>query len=124
MSFKAELIIDGKTYKLRSCYSTISRETDMKGRPTSPPTWVIIATIDVVDDTTITNWMIDPYKQVDGSIKLYKMDEESKLKEIAFKKSYCLHLNDKFAFHEGRSNCTIVISGAEIHIESSVLTTA
>jgi hypothetical protein len=121
MSFKAELTVDSKTYKLRSVYTMIFRETDIKGRPTSPPSWAIIATIDAIDDTTITNWMIDPHKQVDGKVLIYKIDEDAKLKEITFKKSYCLHMNDKFMFDVSHSSCTIVISGSEIHIESSIL---
>src|ERR1700722_14922167 len=121
MSFKAELTVENKTYSLRSFYLHIARNTDPKGRPSSMPSWSIIATIDSVDDTTITNWMIDPHKQIDGKVLFYKIDEDAKLKEINFKKSWCYVMRDSFMADISFATTEIIISGGEVDIESSML---
>jgi type VI secretion system TssD-like protein len=121
MSFKAELQVEGKTFALRSCYWVIYREKEVRGRPTSPPRWCAVVTFDASDDTTITNWMIDPHKQIDGKILLYKIDEDAKLKEITFNKAWCLHMEDKFLFDQFNASTSITITGPELHIGSSIL---
>src|SRR5215831_5808378 len=121
MSFKAELQVEGKTFALRSYYLVVFREKEVKGRPTSPPRWGAIAVFDASDDTTITNWMIDPHKQTDAKILLYKIDEDAKLKEITFNKAWCYHMEDKFLFDQVNASTSIIISGPELHIGSSIL---
>ncbi len=121
MSFKTELTVEGKTYPVRSCYTAIHRDTDKRGRPSSMLFWYAIITIDATDDTTITNWMIDPSKQVEGQLVIYKIDEESKLKEIKFKKSYCIYMMDRFMSDQSYTCCEIVITGGELHIDSAKL---
>jgi hypothetical protein len=121
MSFKAELTVENKTYSLRSFYLVISRLTDPKGRPSSMPSFNIVLTIDSVDDTTITNWMIDPHKQIDGKVLFYKIDEDAKLKEINFKKCWCYVMRDSFMADISFATTEILISGGEVDIESSML---
>jgi hypothetical protein len=124
MSFKAELTVENQTFPLRSFFMKIQRETDPKGRPSSTPYFGIVITIDSVDDTTITNWMIDPSKQIDGKVLLYKIDEDAKLKEITFKKCYCFILHDKFMADISYASTQFLISGTEVDIESSILIVA
>jgi hypothetical protein len=123
MSFKAELTIEGKTFGLRSFFLRIDREEDSKGRPSSLPSWGMEMTIDTVDDTTITNWMIDPGKQIDGKIVFYKIDEDSKLKEIGFKKCYCYFLQDSFMTDFSFTKSEFFVAGGELDIGSSKIIT-
>lgn len=121
MSFKAELTVENQTIPLRSFYLRIQRDTDPKGRPSSTPYFGLVLTMDSVDDTTITNWMIDPSKQIDGKVLLYKIDEDAKLKEITFKKCFCFALRDSFMADITFATTEFYISGGEVHIESSIL---
>lgn len=121
MSFRAELTVEGALYQIRSFYTAIHRDTDDRGRPSSMPTWASIITIDATDDTTITNWMIDPTKEVEGQITIYRIDEDAKLKEIKFKKSYCLFMRDRFIAGTSVARCEIAISGGELDIDAASL---
>jgi hypothetical protein len=97
----------------------VYRETNVKGRPSSEPRWAIHACFDAVDDTTITNWMIDPAKQFDGKITLYRIDQATKLKEIEFKKSYCVYLGDIFIVDRAYAICEILIVGKDIQVNTA-----
>jgi hypothetical protein len=121
MAFRAELTIEGKTFPLRRVYTTLKREEDVRGRPKSDPTWRIFLLIDATDDKTITNWMLDPRKKVDGKITLYKPEDDSKLKEIEFKQSFCFKLRDFFNASHSFSSSFVAIAGKDIKINNSQL---
>ena len=121
MSFKAELSVEGKVYNVRRFFTLIHRKTDLKGRPTSMPQWTIALRIDAVDDTTLTSWMIDPTKQLDGKLTIYKIDQDTKLKEIQFKKSYCYFMRDVFQSDLSYASCEIHIGGKDIQINTASL---
>lgn len=121
MSFKSELTVENKTFSIRRFYTFIYRKTDAKGRPSSMPSWKIIVALDAVDDTTLTGWMIDPTKQIDGKITIYRIDQDAKLKEIEFKKSYCIYLRDEFKADISYATCEIHISGRDIQVNTASL---
>jgi len=121
MAFKVELTIDNQVFPVRDFYLSILRETNPKGQPNSNPAWILDVTIDAVNDTTITQWMIDPAKQVDGDLSIYKTDGEGKLKNIEFKKSCCFGMIDRFIPGLSETSCYIRISGEEIHIGTAKL---
>jgi hypothetical protein len=121
MSFKAELIIDNQSYAVLNFYMSLLRNTNAKGQPSSNPSWSIDLTIEAVNDTTITQWMVDPGKQVDGTLTIYKADEPGKLKDIEFKKTYCFGMIDRFIPDLSVATCSMRISGEEIHIGTSIL---
>ena len=64
MAFKVELTIDNQVFPVRDFYLSILRDTNPKGQPNSSPSWILDVTLDAVNDKTITQWMIDPDKQV------------------------------------------------------------
>ncbi len=121
MSFKSELTIDGKTFSIRRFLTTIVRNTDAKGRPSSMPAWAILIRLDAFDDTTLTGWMVDPSRQMDGKITIYKIDQDAKLKEIEFKKAYCTYMSDIFKADVSYATCEIHIHGKDIQINSASL---
>ena len=82
MPFKVDLIVEDKTFTVRDFYLSVLRETTDKGQPNSKTSWILDVTIDAVNDTTITGWMIDPSKQVDGQLDIYQSDGQGKLKSI------------------------------------------
>lgn len=121
MSVRAELTIEGQTFRVVRFYTTLRRQEDDRGRPTSDPTWRIFLLLDASNDKTITNWMCDPKKKMDGKITLYKIDQDSKLKEIEFKKSFCFKMRDFFNASTSFSSTFIGIAGKDIVINSAEL---
>jgi hypothetical protein len=116
MAFKVELSVDSQVYPVKDFYLAVLRETTPKGQPSSKPSWFLDVTIDAVNDTTITQWMIDPTKQVDGSLTIYQSDGEGKMKSIEFKKGNCSGMVDQFIPEFAETSCFIRILGAEINV--------
>ena len=119
MSFKVELTVEDKTYTIRRFVAFLERENDAKGRPTSDIRWRLDLLMDAVNDITITGWMLDPKKQIDGKLTIYKIAEESTLKEIEFKKCVCCALRDHFSSRYSFASCKLTIAGKEIKINTA-----
>lgn len=124
MSFKAYLKLDGEQYELTACMVNVHRKADVKGKPSSKTNWVISLIIDSIDDTKITEWMIDPHLQKDGEIEIFKSDENAKLKLITFKKAYCVLLKENFYSYTSFMKCFLSIIGEEISIGEAVIAVA
>ena len=123
MAFKVELSVDNQVFPVRDFYLAVVRETTPKGQPNSSPSWTLDVTLDAVKDTTITGWMIDPDKQVDGSITVYQSDGVGKMKTIEFKGGNCFGMIDLFIPEFAETSCFIRISGPEIHVGNVKLAT-
>ena len=121
MAFSADLTVDNKVFPVRDFYLSVLRETTPKGQPSSPPSWILDVTIEAVNDTTITQWMIDPDKQVDGRLVIYKTEGEGKLKKIEFKNSNCFTMIDRFIPEFSETSCFIRIAGSEIKVGTAKL---
>src|SRR3954470_5975572 len=96
MALQVELTVDSQAFPVKDFYLSVLREVTPKGQPSSAPTWTLDITIDAVNDTTITAWMIDPNKQVDGSLTINQTDGSGKMKEIQFKGANCYGMVDQF----------------------------
>ena len=83
------------------------------------PSWTLFIVIDAVQDTTITSWMLDAVRELDGELLMYKIDQNSKLKQITFKKGYCFGLNDLFNSEIGYATCELVIAGRDLKINTA-----
>jgi hypothetical protein len=115
------LTIEGKDFEVRRYYTAIYREKDQKGRPKSDPAWKIFVVLDGINDTTITNWMMDPKKQVDGKFTLYNINDGSVFKEIHFKKGTCKGLTELFSLEKTFITSYLVITGKDIKINTAEL---
>ncbi len=116
MSFKSVLVFDGGQYDLTACLVTVHRKADVRGKPASKSSWKIDIIMDSLDDTAITEWMLNPHLQKDGEIELYRTDDDVKLKVISFSKAYCVHLRDSFFTDIAFMKCFLRIVGEEISI--------
>ena len=72
-SFRAELEMDGNSYKLNRIFFTATRKRDAQGRPASATNWRILLAIDAKEESVFTQWMVDPRMQKDITIKYYKL---------------------------------------------------
>lgn len=96
--FNAELILDGNTYLLISVSLEIGQTIDQYGRPSSVTKG---GKIDIelfsMEDDVIFDWMIHPGKMKNGTINLFKADNETKVKEIKFENGYCTEFIEFFS---------------------------
>ena len=97
MSFKATISVGGKTFDLIYCDSQLEQEFDSNNRPISGVVGGRIRVIlDGTDDDTFGSWACDPTKKQDGTITFYRINQNSKFKEIEFKGAYLMHLVESF----------------------------
>ena len=83
MSFKANLILDGKEIKVLHCNYSLNQNTDFRsGKPSAE---VMGGTINLElesnEESTMWEWAVDSHLKKSGSIKFYKIDEDSAMKE-------------------------------------------
>jgi hypothetical protein len=116
MSFQVDLTVDNQVFPVKDFYLSVLREITPKGQPSSSPTWTLDVTIDAIKDTTITSWMIDPDKKVDGNITINQLDGSGKMKSIEFKGAWCYGMIDQFIPEFAETSCFMRISGPEIHV--------
>ncbi len=122
MSFKSVLVFDGEGYELTACLVNVSRKADQRGKPASKPFWTIDVIMDSLDDTAITEWMVNPHLQKDGEIEIYSTEDDVKLKVIKFKKAYCMFMKDVFYTDITFMKCYLTIVGEEIVIGEAKFT--
>ncbi len=95
MSFKATLTIEGKSFDILEYRCLLEQQFDPKGRPASG---VKGGDIDMIlagtADNTFSNWIVDPTSRKDGSITFFRIDQNSKFKEIKFKGAYLIRLTE------------------------------
>ncbi len=111
MSFRAELVIEDKTYRVLYCSHTISVDTDVSGRRSSTPRFgKIELEIESTDD--IFFWAkigLGRNEPMSGKIIFKKRDEEVKLKELQFNDAHVVEHTEHF-YAAGESPMTIQFS--------------
>jgi hypothetical protein len=94
-----------------SCSYSFNQTTDDKGRPSSVVQGgTIEVTIVSTDSVKLISWMLDPYKQAEGKIVFKRGDQDSKMKDITFKKAYCVSYSEKFDARGGGAQASMVLS--------------
>ncbi|GAB4021324.1 hypothetical protein GCM10028808_65760 [Spirosoma migulaei] len=113
-SFKAELEVEGVTHPLNRLHFYSNRKRDARGRPSSKSAWIVVAVIDVTEDSTITGWMIDKNGHKEAKITYYNADDDSVLKTWTLKQAMCYSMTEKFISDAGFMSTTLLIVGDEI----------
>jgi hypothetical protein len=93
MAFKATVSIDGALtdVNLLHCSYSMRRDVDATGRPSGRLYGgTIQMEIESTDNTSILEWMVDPYTRKAGTIKFYKDNENAKMKELKFEDGYVI----------------------------------
>jgi hypothetical protein len=121
MAFEATLNVDGNAYSIHWMHLELNRKEDQRGRPASRPEWTLLITMDVMEDSTIKNWMIDPHMQKDGKVILSRIDESATFKEIEFKQAVCVNYSDDFMADMNFMTSQILITGGELVINKTTL---
>ncbi len=105
MSFKATIDVGGKSFELIHCESVLEQKSDNQGRPVSGVhggyIWIVV---EGTDDDTFGSWITDPTKKQDGTIIFYRIDQDSKFKEIEFKGAYLTLMIESYISEEDLSD--------------------
>ena len=118
--YTVNLVIDGTEYLLNRVNFYVIRKRDKKGRPVSESAWTVNVTMDATTDGVFTEWMIDPNKKKDVSIKFYQGTDPKK--EWKFDKSYCILFVENFVADAGVMETQIVISGETVNNGNATIT--
>lgn len=118
--YTVNLVIDGTEYLLNRVNFYVIRKRDKKGRPVSESAWTVNISLDATTDGVFTEWMIDPNKKKDVSIKFYQGDETKK--EWQFEKAYCILFEESFVADAGVMETQLVISGEKVNNGNATIT--
>lgn len=122
MAFKATLKIGSKSMDVLAMSYSFARDVDAKGRPSSRVYGGNInVTVESTDDTSIIESMVNnKHKPFDGTITFFKTDEDAKLKELSFEKSYIINYSEGFTTDTTMAmTATFVITAEKIKIGSA-----
>ena len=123
MAFRADLTMNGKTYRLLHCSYALNRDVDHTGRPASEVKGgTITFEIESTEDTSIWDLMIAQFKSTDGSIVFKKRDEDAKMKELKFETGYVVALSENFDSTGGNPmSTTFTVSSKKLTLGSEGL---
>lgn len=122
MSFLAKLKLDNETFTVLEFNIHFTQHTDNNGRPASKTKG---GSIKLVVESTQTglfsDWMVSKTSVKDGEIIFYRRDAMSTMKNVTFKKAYCISFRKRFQ-SEGVSPMTteILLTSNEVKIGSTV----
>jgi hypothetical protein len=121
MSFRAELTIEDKTYRVIQCSHTLSRNVHENGRPSSGPRFGRIdLEIESTDDIYFWLNFVGTYVTFNGSIIFKKRDEEVKMKELLFTQGVVVEHTERFmALGDSPMTIQLAISAETLIMETS-----
>ena len=121
MSFKATLFVEDKELTVLKCKYSISQNSDHKGHPSERPKGGNMSVVvESTDETFLFDWAASETQMKSGSVKFYRRDAMSTMKELTFTDAYCLHYEDDFESKgEVPMQIRLVISAREISLGGS-----
>lgn len=122
MSFLAKLELDNQTFNVLEFDVNFSQSTDNNGKPANKAKGGQIRL--VVESTSIdlfSDWMVSQTSTKDGKVIFYRRDAMSTMKNVIFKRGYCISFHKSFR-SEGKTPMTteVLITSNEIKIGNTV----
>lgn len=97
MSFLAKLVIDGAAYNVMDCAYSFNQSVDNTNKPSAKTSGGrITLTLESTESTDLIHWMVSNTQTKDGTITFFKRDAMSRMREISFKKAFCIHFTEFF----------------------------
>jgi hypothetical protein len=97
MSFLSTLHIDGEEYNVLEFNIDFKQEKDTTGKPIGDAKGGAIKVIvEATQNSTFLSWMLNSNLTKDGKIIFYRRDALSKMKELDFKKAFCINYQEQF----------------------------
>lgn len=122
MSFLAKLELDSEVFNVLEFDVTFDQGTDNNGKPSNKTKG---GQIRLVVETTSTDlfseWMVSHTSVKDGKIIFYRRDAMSTMKNVTFKKAYCVSLGESFrSVGDNPMTTSIIITSNEIKIGNTL----
>lgn len=122
MSFLAKLELDGETFNVLEFDVTLEQNTDSNGKPASNTKGgQVRLVIETTQTDLFSQWMVSKTSVKDGKIIFYRRDAMSTMKNVTFKKAYCISLHESFRSVGSNPMTTgILITSNEIKIGNTL----
>jgi Hemolysin coregulated protein Hcp (TssD) len=110
MSFLAKLEIDGEEFNVLEFDVTFAQGTDNNGKPANKTKGgQIRLLVESTRSDVFSDWMISPTSTKDGKVVFYRRDAMSTMKNVTFKKGYCISYHESFRSQGTTPMCTLVM---------------
>ena len=125
--FEAKFILDGgEPAEVLQCSYTMDRDTDQGGMPsTGVRGGKVSLTVKSTSETTLFDWMINPYAQKKGEIEFYKRNDPTPAKVLTFENAYIIEQGETFNIMDGDRDQPMiehfVISAQTLKMQDSAL---
>ena len=97
MSFLSTFHVDGEEYNVLEFNIDFKQGTDTTGKPIGDPKGgAIKLIIEATQNTKFLSWMLNSELTKDGKIIFFRRDALSKMKELDFKKAFCVNYHEQF----------------------------
>lgn len=118
MSFLAKFKVDNEEMNVLEYNMSMNQNVDHSGKPSSDPMGgQVRLVVELSKSTLLYQWMASPTQMKDGFIKFFRRDGMSRLRELEFKKAYCIAYNEVFMAYDDTPLCAeITITAKEISI--------
>ena len=97
MSFLSKLHIEGQEYNVLEFNIKFKKELDTASKPTgNSKGGTVKLIIEATHNSSFLSWMLSGDLTKDGKIVFYRRDAMSKMKELVFKKAFCIDYEEQF----------------------------
>lgn len=97
MSFLAKLELDNESFNILEFDVELDQGTDNNGKPSNKTKGgQIRLVIETTSTDLFSDWMVSHTSIKDGKVIFYRRDAMSTMKNVTFKKAYCIYFKKKF----------------------------
>ncbi len=121
MAISADLVIEDKTFKVHHFYISVDRTCANNGKPLTPPVWRMDLTLEITDDTKLTEWALSPTKTYDGRLDVFSSGADGTMKKYEFKGALCYTLIDLVIPSLTEASCYLMIQGTDLNLGSATV---
>ncbi|KAF2507616.1 hypothetical protein EYY60_16810 [Flavobacterium zhairuonense] len=97
MSFLAKLELDNEIFNVLEFDVTFSQGTDNNGKPANKAKGgQVRLVVESTGTDLFSDWMVSHTSTKDGKVIFYRRDAMSTMKNVIFKKGYCISFHESF----------------------------
>jgi hypothetical protein len=122
MSFLAKLELDSEIFNVLEFDVNFDQNTDNNGKPANKTKGgQIRLVVETTQTDLFSDWMVSQTSVKDGKVVFYRRDAMSTMKNVVFKKGYCISLHESFRSEGATPMITkILITSNEIKIGNTL----
>jgi hypothetical protein len=122
MSFLAKLELDSEIFNVLEFDVNFDQNTDNNGKPANKTKGgQIRLVVETTQTDLFSDWMVSQTSVKDGKVVFYRRDAMSTMKNVVFKKGYCISFHESFRSEGATPMITkILITSNEIKIGNTL----